>query len=107
MLRNHVDDFWWTCVLNTVLAVLTGTHDERGIAKWIQSEDAASEKEQLGVYDLPLVQPWLNKLPFTKYVPFCPGFRGDKRRQRASETSAHAASDGQVNEAFEPHTTHL
>ena len=81
---------------------LTGTKEERGLDKWKQSEDTFSEGEEShSVYDLPFIQPWLNKLACTKYVPICPGFRGDKRRRRTP------SANEQVNEAFEPCTTKL
>lgn len=53
-----------------------GTREERGLIHW-NKLDEGSEGD-LSVYDLPLVQPFLNRWKFTKYIPICPGFVFDK-----------------------------
>ncbi|XP_076439536.1 solute carrier family 23 member 1-like [Babylonia areolata] len=65
-----------------------GTREERGLTKWGQSESTEDapgrEGRQFEVYDLPLVQPYLNRLPFTRYLPFCNGYRGDRHVTRGA-----------------------
>ncbi|XP_076469674.1 solute carrier family 23 member 1-like [Babylonia areolata] len=88
-----------------------GTREERGLTKWGQSESTGDapgrEGRQFEVYDLPLVQPYLNRLPFTRYLPFCNGYRGDLHvtqraggRRGEGEEDTVADGKGHVNEAF-------
>ncbi|XP_076469690.1 solute carrier family 23 member 1-like [Babylonia areolata] len=89
-----------------------GTREERGLTKWGQHESTGDapgrEGRQFEVYDLPLVQPYLNRLPFTRYLPFCNGYRGDLHvtqgageRRREEEENTVADGKGHVNEGFD------
>jgi hypothetical protein len=49
--------------------------------------DSSAQRE---IYDLPLIQNWLNRQSIAKYLPFCPGFRGDHEHQAAApEVNGH------------------
>ena len=54
----------------------SGTNAERGIDAWNNKAngDSSDLKQKLSVYDLPLVQKYLNKLSWSQYLPFCPTF---------------------------------
>nr|KAG5698791.1 hypothetical protein BaRGS_032210 [Batillaria attramentaria] len=83
---------------------IPGTREERGMIRWRGHGQESSDQQDdldkdLSIYDLPLIQPWLNKQKFTSYLPFCPGFRSNRRRH-SSELKEKAASDGKVNVGF-------
>ncbi|CAL1533120.1 unnamed protein product [Lymnaea stagnalis] len=59
---------------------IPGTRAERGLIHW-NKIDEGSEGD-LSVYDLPLIQPFLNRWSFTKYIPVCPGFVLDKVKSK-------------------------
>ncbi|KAK7108978.1 hypothetical protein V1264_013101 [Littorina saxatilis] len=81
---------------------MPGTLEERGINKWRLPEDSKDQGELLKVYDLPLIQSWLNKRSITKYLPFCPGFKGfGCRGNGLRERNGYAMGDGIVNSGFE------
>ncbi|KAK7485883.1 hypothetical protein BaRGS_00022878 [Batillaria attramentaria] len=82
---------------------IPGTREERGLLHWREgagqgglATDAQGDLD-LTIYDLPLIQPWLNRQRLTSYLPFCPTFRGDRRRHKSPP---QRASNGQINEAF-------
>ncbi|XP_070209969.1 solute carrier family 23 member 1-like isoform X1 [Littorina saxatilis] len=65
---------------------IPGTREERGLSKWRQAEQPSGEEGgKLRVYDLPWIQPRLNRLRVTKRLPFCPGFINFSSRRRASK----------------------
>ncbi|XP_052810952.1 solute carrier family 23 member 1-like isoform X2 [Mya arenaria] len=54
---------------------IPGTDDERGLTKWRQHGDGTGNQEaDMSIYDLPLIQPYLDKIPLFRYLPFCPRF---------------------------------
>ncbi|XP_055874425.1 solute carrier family 23 member 2-like isoform X2 [Biomphalaria glabrata] len=59
---------------------IPGTREERGLLEWNKVK-VGSEDEDLSVYDLPLIQKYLNRLACTKYIPFCPGSILDKHEE--------------------------
>eukprot|EP00916_Digyalum_oweni_P021349 GHVL01035463.1.p2 GENE.GHVL01035463.1~~GHVL01035463.1.p2 ORF type:complete len:141 (-),score=9.22 GHVL01035463.1:377-799(-) len=80
---------------------IPGTREERGLSKWRQAEQPSGEEGgKLRVYDLPWIQPRLNRLRVTKRLPFCPGFIGFSSRRRASKNE-RTTSEEEVNEGFE------
>ncbi|KAK7485848.1 hypothetical protein BaRGS_00022843 [Batillaria attramentaria] len=86
---------------------IPGTREERGFLHWREETPAGQQDADLSVYDLPFIQPWLNRRRITSYLPFCPGFRGD-RRLHSTNTHQHEAPNGQINDAFDgPITTEL
>ncbi|GFO49749.1 solute carrier family 23 member 1 [Plakobranchus ocellatus] len=68
---------------------IPGTAEERGLISWNNMSDDG--EKDLSVYDLPLIQPILNKLPFMKYMPFCPGFdtKSSKIDQQKNDIEQH------------------
>ncbi|KAK7485854.1 hypothetical protein BaRGS_00022849 [Batillaria attramentaria] len=87
-----------------------GTIEERGFLHWQQVDQDGPLGRQddldLSIYDLPFIQPWLNKQRITSYLPFCPGFRGWCRRRPRPEQKTPPS--GQDNEAFDgPVSTQL
>ncbi|XP_041365515.1 solute carrier family 23 member 1-like isoform X2 [Gigantopelta aegis] len=100
--NNDVVDQILTVLLSTSMLVggiialvldntIPGTPEERGISNW-QKVDASKDcngSADMSVYDLPLVQRFFNKMRCTKYVPVCPTFIKDKRRQETSEPQEH------------------
>lgn len=83
---------------------IPGTREERGLTNWGHADTSTeAEGEQFKVYDLPLIQPYLNKLPVTRYLPFCNGYRGDRHTQQGEKGAKTKGSDGNahINEAFE------
>jgi len=88
---------------------ITGTPEERGITKWRKIAESSSDKQKtqtndstnMAIYDLPLIQKYLDKLSWPRYIPFCPTFdtslccrscKGDKKTEYNSDT---------VNKAYE------
>ncbi|XP_050409384.1 solute carrier family 23 member 1 [Patella vulgata] len=59
---------------------IPGTLEERGILKWKQKVEGADtdDSSDLTIYDIPLIQKYLNSMTWPKYVPFLPNFTGDK-----------------------------
>lgn len=55
-----------------------GTDEERGLLKWRQhggaEETTPTSKNDMRIYDIPLIQPYLNRLTICRYLPFCPTF---------------------------------
>ncbi|XP_059178848.1 solute carrier family 23 member 1-like [Physella acuta] len=68
---------------------IPGTREERGLLHWNQQAEGSSG--DLSVYDIPLIQPFLNKLPCTKYIPVCPGSMIDRMSTR------HSVEEGEDN----------
>ncbi|KAJ8313820.1 hypothetical protein KUTeg_008381 [Tegillarca granosa] len=65
-------------VVGGVFMIMFGTDEERGIKKWREqrttSDDIESDQTSLDVYNLPLIQKYLDRMSCTKYLPFCPSF---------------------------------
>lgn len=55
-----------------------GTAEERGINKWRVYEElndvTPGAKNAFKIYDLPLIQKYLDKYKICRYLPFCPRF---------------------------------
>ncbi|OWF47685.1 Solute carrier family 23 member 1 [Mizuhopecten yessoensis] len=79
---------------------IPGTPEERGLTKW-RSQDVSSSSNTAGlsVYDLPLIQPLLDKMSWPKYIPFCPRFDSsvcscrDKTNKDHSHGYTHQTDD--------------
>ncbi|OWF56540.1 solute carrier family 23 member 1-like [Mizuhopecten yessoensis] len=76
-----------------------GTDEERGIKKWreITSVTGGNEKRST-VYDIPFIQPLLDKMACWRYVPMCPAFNGCRRRRHSGYVIEKSKS--YVNEGF-------
>ncbi|GFO49748.1 solute carrier family 23 member 1 [Plakobranchus ocellatus] len=75
---------------------IPGTPEERGLSSWTQSDD--SGQKDVSLYDIPLIQPWLNGISFLKYLPVCPRSFMDQRPSR-SEASLDPERNGSVGPA--------
>lgn len=72
---------------------IPGTDEERGIITWRQralSDDDGSRGSRMEIYHLPLIQRYIDKVPFFRYIPFCTTFKLDD----ASHTTAHGIGNG-------------
>ncbi|XP_048244534.1 solute carrier family 23 member 1-like [Haliotis rufescens] len=91
---------------------IPGTVEERGILKWRKHEESSSggdRRDTLAVYDLPLIQKYLNKLKFTRYIPFCPHFILDERGSSSlggccQRRKGPRVQEGAVNAGYEDNT---
>ncbi|GFR63737.1 solute carrier family 23 member 1 [Elysia marginata] len=83
---------------------VAGTLEERGIIAWKGVAQAEGDTDaDLSVYDIPLIQPWLNRLAFTKYIPVCPGFVFDKKSSTedgAPEEDVENSGYGEINGGY-------
>ncbi|XP_060067638.1 solute carrier family 23 member 1-like [Ylistrum balloti] len=62
---------------------IPGTDEERGIKKWREMTSVTGgETKRSTVYDIPLIQPLLDKLSCWHYFPMCPAFNGCQRRRQ-------------------------
>ena len=53
--------------------ILPGTLEDRGLTTWrLQKKSTNKRIASLNVYDLPLIQDYLNKWKWIRYVPFLP-----------------------------------
>ncbi|KAK3587962.1 hypothetical protein CHS0354_014481 [Potamilus streckersoni] len=68
---------------------IPGTDKERGIHSWRKLGESVSSdaKADMQVYDLPLIQKYLDSWTITRYLPFCPGFSWQKRKPTKENTS--------------------
>ena len=60
---------------NVNVQLISGTDEERGIKKWReygQSETGDDRSDDM--YHLPLIQTYLDKVGFFRFLPFCPRF---------------------------------
>lgn len=74
---------------------IPGTREERGLLAWDTSKSDGADQSQ--TYNLPLIQPLLNRAACLKYVPFCPGFILDTPADTQDEelaTPAEAVDGG-------------
>ena len=78
---------------NFFLFYFSGTDEERGIKKWrkLDASASTSQSEALKIYELPLIQKYLNRWKICEYLPFCPTFTfgsnkksGEMRAKRIS-----------------------
>ncbi|XP_046566148.1 solute carrier family 23 member 1-like [Haliotis rubra] len=93
---------------------IPGTVEERGILKWRmlgESSSGGDVRDTMAVYDLPLIQKYLNKLRCTKYIPICPNFILDKRASSSSSicgccprSGKRQAQGGAVNAGYQDNT---
>ncbi|XP_041367280.1 solute carrier family 23 member 1-like [Gigantopelta aegis] len=63
---------------------LPGTAAERGIQKWRERSthpDDYSSASDMHIYDLPLVQKYLDQCKWTRYLPFLPTSEGNNQRK--------------------------
>ncbi|KAK3789932.1 hypothetical protein RRG08_004044 [Elysia crispata] len=65
---------------------IPGTPKERGLVAWGKVEGTNETKGDLSVYNLPLIQPWLDRLPFIRYIPVCPSFVLEKKTREDDGT---------------------
>ncbi|RUS87004.1 hypothetical protein EGW08_005242 [Elysia chlorotica] len=84
-----------------------GTTEERGLIAWQGAHAQGETGGDMSVYDIPLIQTWLNKMPFTKYIPVCPGFAFGRSRDDHStvldDVEQHPESaNGEINDGFQP-----
>ncbi|XP_052813312.1 solute carrier family 23 member 1-like [Mya arenaria] len=65
---------------------IPGTPKERGLLDWrkLSTGTAESQNTRMHIYDLPLIQPYLDNISCLKYMPFCPNFmnKGDKYQKK-------------------------
>ena len=63
-------------VVCIALFYFSGTDEERGIKKWrkLDASASTSQSEALKIYELPLIQKYLNRWKICEYLPFCPTF---------------------------------
>lgn len=59
---------------------IPGTPEERGLLTWNRDED--NREKDISAYDMPRIQPWLNKFPWLRYIPICPRSILDKRSSK-------------------------
>ncbi|XP_060067626.1 solute carrier family 23 member 1-like [Ylistrum balloti] len=98
---------------------IPGTPEERGLTKWRSVDSSTSgTTTDISVYDIPLIQPFLDKMFWPKYVPFCPRFessvcscRRHKNNQDQTQNHTHQTEDSglkmESNVAFESDDTRL
>ncbi|XP_053373096.1 solute carrier family 23 member 1-like isoform X2 [Mercenaria mercenaria] len=68
---------------------IPGTAEERGIDKWRKHEhdgDESGADNSMHIYDLPLIQKYLDRVSVFRYVPFCPRFSLKRRKNKRDET---------------------
>ncbi|XP_033761401.1 solute carrier family 23 member 1-like isoform X2 [Pecten maximus] len=99
---------------------IPGTPEERGLTKW-RSVDTSTSGAVAGfsVYDLPLIQPLLDRMSWPKYFPFCPKFdpsvcscRRNVTGKNHSKDNSYQTDDQKIgtmesNVAFENDDTQL
>lgn len=93
---------------------IPGTPEERGLTKWrsVDTSDS-SVVAGLSVYDIPLIQPLLDRMSWPKYFPFCPRFDSSIfscRRHRTKskpESNVYHSAEKENNAAFENDDTQL
>ena len=63
-------------VIGFVLDVtIPGTDEERGILKMRHQDGVTDDEGRDPTYDLPLIQKYLDRVSFLRYIPFCPSYR--------------------------------
>ncbi|XP_012946766.1 solute carrier family 23 member 1 [Aplysia californica] len=62
---------------------IPGTREERGLKTWDAAKDNGDSLSS--TYDMPYIQPFLNRITCLRYIPFCPGFVLDKPKQRIED----------------------
>ncbi|XP_053374414.1 solute carrier family 23 member 2-like isoform X2 [Mercenaria mercenaria] len=70
---------------------IPGTDEERGIKKWRKltlEDEESTGGSRMHIYDLPLIQNYLDNVQIFKYIPFCPAF------MRKSHNTRQAPYDG-------------
>lgn len=82
--------------------VYIGTPDERGIRRWrnqVSSKEPTDGTEATSVYDLPLIQKYLDRVPLFNFLPFCPRFDLDAccRRRNGRSNSASINNDDNID----------
>ncbi|XP_033762509.1 solute carrier family 23 member 1-like isoform X2 [Pecten maximus] len=72
---------------------IPGTDEERGIKKWREMTSLTEgDTKRSAVYDIPFIQPLLDKISCWRYFPMCPAFTGCRRRRHGENnkpTSYH------------------
>lgn len=90
-----------TYILSTIFTTISGTDEERGLLKWRKSssaDTASSDAARLHIYDLPIIQPALNKITFLRYIPCCPNFL--RSRSVGGESDRRHENGGYDNPAL-------
>ncbi|WAQ95015.1 S23A1-like protein [Mya arenaria] len=66
---------------------IPGTPKERGLLDWrkLSSGTAESQNARMHIYDLPLIQTYLDNISWLKYVPFCPNFMNKRDQHKERE----------------------
>ncbi|KAJ8313827.1 hypothetical protein KUTeg_008388 [Tegillarca granosa] len=95
---------------------IPGTPEERGIRRWrnqLSSTEPKDGTESSSVYDLPLIQKYLDRVPLFNFLPFCPRFDLDaccgrvKRRSNSANIQINNdVVDSATNVAYDS-STHL
>ncbi|KAH9525785.1 hypothetical protein Btru_002366 [Bulinus truncatus] len=78
---------------------IPGTAEERGLLEWNKHKGGSVDDDMMTVYDLPLIQKYLDRLACTKYLPFCPGFifdRGTPRESALGDESSMTNESGHL-----------
>lgn len=55
----------------------SGTDEERGLLAWrtMSGEDTPTNQDaRMRIYDLPVIQSFLDRVPLFRYIPCCPSF---------------------------------
>ncbi|KAJ8313819.1 hypothetical protein KUTeg_008380 [Tegillarca granosa] len=103
-------------VVGGVFMITFGTPEERGIRRWrnqLSSTEPKDGTESSSVYDLPLIQKYLDRVPLFNFLPFCPRFDLDaccgrvKRRSNSANIQIdNDVVDSATNVAYDS-STHL
>ncbi|KAK3756730.1 hypothetical protein RRG08_018454 [Elysia crispata] len=78
---------------------IPGTPEDRGLTSW-GKEKECDGRGNISVYDMPYIQPWLDRCSFLRYIPICPRSSLDTKDSN-NENSAIMGQNGFLESAEE------
>lgn len=94
----HLQTYINLAVLNrSSFFSFSGTVEERGIHKMRKHDVDVDDSKRDPTYDLPFIQPFLDKISFLRHLPFCPTYtplQCNCRKNNLKEENTETHTDG-------------